>query len=219
MPPTNDTAEALEDPGSPRTNARRRLLRGGLAAGPVLMTVASRPVLGQAIACSPSAATSINLATSLNHNCTIPTGLTPEEWKARASQWPSPYVGEVAGTSSTTTTTTTSSTSTSSSLASPYRSPLRDTTSPTPTSTTSTTSSTSLATPYRSPLRPTTSTTSSPTTGTQSTGSSAPAGALPTAQADGTAFHCPTTGLGGRTFAQMSMLEVIDQTNVDSLGR
>jgi hypothetical protein len=39
----------------------------------------------------------------------------------------------------------------------------------------------------------------------------------------GTAFHCPTTGLGGRVFGQLTMLEVIDQTSsgssLNALGR
>src|SRR6187551_2447861 len=75
----------------PQSNSRRKLLRGGLAAAPVVMTVASRPVLGQ-VACTASAATSINMQSSINHNCSITSGLSPEKWKTLATQWPSPYL-------------------------------------------------------------------------------------------------------------------------------
>jgi hypothetical protein len=82
----------------PQSGSRRKLLRGGLAAAPVLMTVASRPVLGQ-VACTASAITSINMQSSINHNCTITSGLSPEKWKTLAAQWPSPYSGTSATTS------------------------------------------------------------------------------------------------------------------------
>jgi hypothetical protein len=73
----------------PRSGERRRLLRGGLAAAPVLLTVASRPVLGQTTCLAASAMTSI--APSGNRSVSVCTGLTPEQWKAIADQWPSPY--------------------------------------------------------------------------------------------------------------------------------
>jgi hypothetical protein len=82
----------------PQSGSRRKLLRGGLAAAPVLMTVASRPVLGQ-VACTASAITSINMQSSLNHNCSITSGFSPEKWKTLAAQWPSPYSGTSAATS------------------------------------------------------------------------------------------------------------------------
>ena len=78
--------------------ARRRLLRGGLATGPVLMTIASRPVLGQV--CAASAMVSVIPVNSLNHAhahfCEEPAGLSPERWKAMAPDWPSPYIAVVA---------------------------------------------------------------------------------------------------------------------------
>jgi hypothetical protein len=77
----------------PKSGERRRLLRGGLAAGPVLMTIASRPVLGQ-VACTASAAVSISMQTSIDHQCQVTSGLSPDAWKATATQWPSPYCGE-----------------------------------------------------------------------------------------------------------------------------
>jgi hypothetical protein len=82
----------------PQSGSRRKLLRGGLAAAPVLMTVASRPVLGQ-VACTASAITSINMQSSINHNCSITSGFSPEKWKTLAAQWPSPYSGTSAATS------------------------------------------------------------------------------------------------------------------------
>lgn len=86
------TTDTPQEVIAPKSADRRKLLRGGLAAAPVLMTVASRPVLGQ-VACTASAITSINLQSSINHNCTITSGLSPEKWKALAAQWPSPYAG------------------------------------------------------------------------------------------------------------------------------
>jgi len=98
-----------------RSDSRRKLLRGGLAAGPVLMTVASRPVLGQ-VACTASAITSINMQSSINHNCTITSGLSPEKWKALAAQWPSPYSGVAAATTTTAAATPKSTTTTNNAL-------------------------------------------------------------------------------------------------------
>jgi len=92
-----NSAEKPVDSPVPQSDSRRKLLRGGLAAGPVLMTVASRPVLGQ-VACTASAITSINMQSSINHNCTITNGLSPEKWKTLAAQWPSPYSGVAAAT-------------------------------------------------------------------------------------------------------------------------
>jgi hypothetical protein len=92
---TNNTGAAPETP-SP---ARRRLLQGGLATGPVLMTIASRPVLGQTV-CTASAMCSVIPVNSLNHAhahvCEEAAGLSPERWKAMAPDWPSPYVAVVA---------------------------------------------------------------------------------------------------------------------------
>jgi hypothetical protein len=98
----NSPEKSVDSP-VPQSGSRRKLLRGGLAAGPVLMTVASRPVLGQ-VACTASAITSINMQSSLNHNCTITSGLSPEKWKSLAAQWPSPYSGVAAATTTSTVT-------------------------------------------------------------------------------------------------------------------
>jgi len=170
----------------PASTERRRLLRGTIAAAPVLMTVTSRPVLGQV--CTASAATSISATTSLAHNCQlIPTGLSPDQWKALADRWPTPYTG--ASTSTTSTTSTTSGTST-----------------------TARRGSTSTLSPELYAQYYGTTPTTSATTLASGTAS----------QPSGTAYHCPTTGLGGRVFGTMSMLQVIDVRSggsLDALGR
>src|SRR5690349_5275289 len=87
------------------SSARRRVLRGGLAAGPVVLTIASRPVLGQVACVAPSAMGW--MPTSGTHPALTCSGLTPVQWSAIATQWPSPYVGQGAATSAPATTTTT----------------------------------------------------------------------------------------------------------------
>jgi len=75
--------------------ARRRLLRGGLAAGPVLMTLVSRPVLGGGgpvggLCTTPSAFCSANASTA--GRGVACEGRTHGYWKnCDASKWPSPY--------------------------------------------------------------------------------------------------------------------------------
>lgn len=73
---------------------RRRLLRGGLAAGPVIMTIASRPVLGQTLNCgSAQVQASLTAGTSLHAGCAIDpynTGFSPRTWFSTAT-WPYPY--------------------------------------------------------------------------------------------------------------------------------
>src|SRR5689334_14365401 len=104
----------------PASDRRRKLLRGGLAAGPVVMTVASRPVLGQ-VACTASAAMSISMQSSINHNCAVTSGLSPEKWKSLANEWPSPYSGVGSSTNNTTTTAAATTTSISTSTTSSNR--------------------------------------------------------------------------------------------------
>jgi len=100
MSPKEQPAESALTDNPPKSSERRRLLRGGLAAGPVLMTIASRPVLGQ-VACTASAAMSISMQTSIDHQCQVTSGLSPDAWKATATQWPSPYFGTSAAATST----------------------------------------------------------------------------------------------------------------------
>lgn len=77
-----------------RSDERRRLLRGGLAAGPVIMTIASRPVLGQTLNCgSVTVQGSLGVGTSLNAGCAnvaYNTGRSPRTWYS-ATTWPTPY--------------------------------------------------------------------------------------------------------------------------------
>ncbi|MFI4888572.1 MAG: hypothetical protein ACHP7B_07455, partial [Burkholderiales bacterium] len=61
-----------------------------LAVAPVLMTVASRPVLGQS--CVAASAMG-SMPTSGTHAVQFCSGLTPDQWKAIAGQWPTPYCG------------------------------------------------------------------------------------------------------------------------------
>jgi len=97
MLPADETKNTGAVPNAP-SPARRRLLQGGLATGPVLMTIASRPVLGQSV-CTASASVSVIPVNSLNHAhahvCEEAAGLSPERWKAMAPDWPSPYVADL----------------------------------------------------------------------------------------------------------------------------
>lgn len=86
--------EARERPGTVRLDERRRLLRGGLAVGPVILSIASRPVLGQSLNCgSAQVQASLQAGTSLHAGCAIDpynTGLSPSKWYTTAT-WPAPY--------------------------------------------------------------------------------------------------------------------------------
>jgi len=73
--------------------SRRRLLRAGLGAAPVLMTVASRPVFaggsGSKVCKAPSSFVSINA--SVHGKTQYCDGRTPGYWKNHTSSWPHPY--------------------------------------------------------------------------------------------------------------------------------
>ena len=74
---------------APLLEGRRRLLRGGLASGTVLLSLASKPV--SATTCTPASSfASINLSRpDRTYNCT---GRTPGYWKQDCKfwDWPSP---------------------------------------------------------------------------------------------------------------------------------
>ena len=72
--------------------ARRRWLRAGLAAPPVLMTVASRPVLGATAFCVPPSAY-VSLPTSTPGMYDTCNGQGPTGWIG-TNPWPSPYCRE-----------------------------------------------------------------------------------------------------------------------------
>jgi hypothetical protein len=71
-----------------RVQSRRRLLKGGMAAAPVLMTLANRPAFG-ANGATPSAFGSMNASRTDEVN--TPTGRSPGYWKNHTDAWPSPY--------------------------------------------------------------------------------------------------------------------------------
>ena len=185
-----EESKAPASESAPRSNARRRLLQGGLSTAPVLMTVVSRPVLGQTVCLAPSAA--MSMPTSGTRTQQVCTGLTPDQWAAIPDQWPSPYV---AGTSSS--------------------SIIKSFTDVTATSTDlqSTTTTKSTITQRRQPSGTSSSTT---TTTISSNPTSTPS-------QDGTLYHCPVTGFGGRVFGQRTMMDVLGMTaggtDVYSLGR
>ena len=73
---------------------RRRLTKSGFAISGVILTLASRPVLGDLVCQSPSGLLSGNVsAHGTPQTCT---GLSAGYWGTHAENWPSPYV---AGTS------------------------------------------------------------------------------------------------------------------------
>lgn len=78
---------------APLSTERRKLLRGSLAAGPVLMTVLSRPVLASDCL-NVTVQASLMAGTSLHPGCpgvNISTGLSPSRWCSNTASWPSPY--------------------------------------------------------------------------------------------------------------------------------
>ena len=88
---TNSRSDPPAQPSADPVAARRRLLQGGLAVGPVLMTLVSRPVLAVAPAgqcTTPSGFVSANASTA--GRGVICTGHTPDFWKANATPaaWP-----------------------------------------------------------------------------------------------------------------------------------
>jgi hypothetical protein len=91
MPDPTDTlssAEPQSSAGGELKASRRRLLQGGLAAAPVLMTLVSRPVLAQ-VCTTPSGYVSINASHPGAAQCS---GGFPSYWvNYQAHPWPSPY--------------------------------------------------------------------------------------------------------------------------------
>jgi hypothetical protein len=92
---TVDVAPSTPSPAPEPVPTRRRLLRGGLAAGPVLMTLVSRPVLGDGRVgfgqcTTPSGFVSANASTAGRGVTCL--GRSQGYWKnVSASQWPAPY--------------------------------------------------------------------------------------------------------------------------------
>ena len=90
---TDETASSIT--ALPASTGRRRLLRAGLGATPVLFTAAAKPVLGQTLCTAASAMGSAGSA--VMRTASICSGLTPSQWKERASQWPLPFCGTASG--------------------------------------------------------------------------------------------------------------------------
>jgi hypothetical protein len=86
-PPSNLDSASVAGPGVKAT--RRRLLQGGLAAAPVLMTLISRPVLAQQCT-TPSGYVSANASRPGGAVCT---GHVPAYWAnpVNFGQWPTGY--------------------------------------------------------------------------------------------------------------------------------
>ncbi len=84
----NESEAPENKPVTTYAQSRRRLLRGGLAAAPVLMTLANRPAFG-ANGATPSAFGSMNA--SRTDSVVEATGVSPGYWKTHTNAWPSPY--------------------------------------------------------------------------------------------------------------------------------
>lgn len=88
-------APAPDSTSATKIATRRRLLKGGLAATPVLMTIAHRPAVAgglPGVCKTPSAFGSIN-ASRHGEQDVICSGRTPGYWKQEQwlDQWPAPY--------------------------------------------------------------------------------------------------------------------------------
>ena len=83
--PKSDAVRTAEGPD----RNRRRLVRGGLGAAPLLMTLVSRPVLGEVTCLSCSA--HLSGPTSHPHEQQVCSGGSPNYWSQNLNEWPSPY--------------------------------------------------------------------------------------------------------------------------------
>jgi hypothetical protein len=91
-----DLPETSADPAMTADGAaRRRLLRGGLGAAPLVLSVASRPVMAGTCT-TASAYGSINGSRPVKS--TSCSGRTPDYWKGNPASWPSGFRAVAAGT-------------------------------------------------------------------------------------------------------------------------
>jgi len=89
----NPAETKVVDTRAPKSGGRRRVLTGAVGATSVLMTVGSRPVLGQTNCMSFSVFNSVQAGSSLHQGCSatsMATGYSPDYWISTAT-WPSPY--------------------------------------------------------------------------------------------------------------------------------
>jgi hypothetical protein len=77
-PPSPQASSSAVGAAVVASTARRRLLRGGLVAGPVLMTVASRPVMAQVCMTSSASTSMAGSRPNETENCVL--GRTPTSW-------------------------------------------------------------------------------------------------------------------------------------------
>jgi hypothetical protein len=94
LPEQPHPTPSIDAPQPPVDTSRRRVLQGGLAAGPVVLTLFNRPALGGAVggACTtPSGFVSANV--SQHGNPTVCSGRTPGYWKQQQhfGDWVAPY--------------------------------------------------------------------------------------------------------------------------------
>lgn len=96
------TQRAPQDIGEPEKSSdksRRSFAKSGLVASGVLLTLSSRPVLGELVCKSPSGFESGNLSF---HGTSITCfGLIPEKWIDPTKNWPSSYAADKTTTKST----------------------------------------------------------------------------------------------------------------------
>jgi hypothetical protein len=86
-PTKNPQAKAKDSEPVP---SRRRLLQGGLAAAPVILTLVSRPVLG-GVPCRTCSAFLSGNESGPNANLPICSGRPPSWWERNPSVWSDPY--------------------------------------------------------------------------------------------------------------------------------
>jgi hypothetical protein len=84
-PKDTGNGRALHSPG------RRRLLQAGASAAPIVMTVASRPVLAAVQCDSPSGFTSLNVSHPGPGTCL---GRSPISWTDKKDNWPVAYTSD-----------------------------------------------------------------------------------------------------------------------------
>jgi hypothetical protein len=84
---------AADSADSARRAARRRLIKGGLSAAPVAMTVASRPVLATSTCHGPTGFQSANVSRAVGKLTDPACGSRklPGDWAASGVTWPSAY--------------------------------------------------------------------------------------------------------------------------------
>ena len=86
----NPTENKIVDAGAPESGGRRRALAGAAGATSILMTVGSRPVLGNG--CVSVMLSASTAASHTNQACAglWGSGYSPDDWINTAA-WPSPY--------------------------------------------------------------------------------------------------------------------------------